>query len=132
MLHLLLVEDNPADARLFIEAFKGTEVSVRWLDDSEAALGYLLCNPPYEKVPRPQLLVVDINLPKITGPELLVELKRRPQLSDIPVAVFTSSTSPDDREKCEKLGVKAYAVKPTDIGSYIANARALAAVVLPR
>jgi CheY-like chemotaxis protein len=128
VLRLLFVEDNPADARLFAEAFKGTDTEVRSVEDGESALNYLRRKEPFENAQRPDLLIIDLNLPRMNGQELIAEVKKQKDLARIPVVVFTSSPRPQDREECERLGVNAYVVKPVDARTYMDKARLMLTV----
>jgi chemotaxis family two-component system response regulator Rcp1 len=89
---ILLVEDNPGDVRLTLEAFKEGRVrnQIRTVVDGEEALRYLRRQEPHTGAARPDLILLDLNLPKKSGREVLAEMKADPQLRRIPVVVLTT------------------------------------------
>jgi CheY-like chemotaxis protein len=93
-MHILLVEDNPDDAHLAMIEFEdaGITVPVTLVEDGEAALQYLRCEPPYETHPRPTLVLLDLHLPKIDGHEVLQEVDGDDTLADIPIIVVSVPT----------------------------------------
>jgi len=126
---LLLVEDNPADARLVKEALKqcAVRVPVVVLDDGEEALALLHRTGPYAQVPRPRLIVLDLNLPKIDGHHVLAEIRHDPALRDIPVVIFTSSRRPEDIARSAALGATAHVPKPSQLTAFFAQVRQIVA-----
>jgi CheY-like chemotaxis protein len=114
---ILLVEDNPADVELTIEAFrrshKGNRVVV--CRDGEEALDFLFHRGKFAKAgsaPRPDLILLDLNLPKKNGTEVLELVKTNPQMKDIPVVVLTTSDRDEDVSRCYKIGANSYLTKP--------------------
>ncbi len=92
---VLLVEDNPGDVRLTREAFKDTELAInlRVVDDGIEALAYLRREGPYSDAARPDIILLDLNLPKKDGRQVLEEIKGTPEFATIPVVVLTTSSS---------------------------------------
>src|SRR4029078_6909012 len=92
-IEVLMVEDNPGDVRLTREALKGAKVwnQVHVVEDGVAALDYLYRRPPYEALRRPDLILLDLNLPRMDGREVLAIVKSDPTLKLIPIVVLTTS-----------------------------------------
>ncbi|MBM3859952.1 MAG: response regulator [Verrucomicrobia bacterium] len=114
---ILLIEDNPADVEITLEAFRrsrsGTRVSV--CRDGEDALDYLFQRGRYargQNAPRPDMILLDLNLPKRSGLELLEQVKQHETLREIPVIVLTTSDRDDDVRRCYRLGANNYLTKP--------------------
>lgn len=114
---ILLIEDNPADVEITIEAFrrshKGNRVFV--CRDGEEALDYLFQRGRHSKVgvaPRPDLILMDLNLPKKSGVEVLAEVKKNEHLKEIPVVVLTTSDRDEDVARCYQYGANSYLTKP--------------------
>lgn len=114
---ILLVEDNPADAEITLEAFRrsgsGTRVCV--CRDGEDALDYLFRRGRYfrgQNAPRPDMILLDLNLPKRSGLELLEEIKTNESLREIPVIVLTTSDRDEDIRCCYRNGANNYLTKP--------------------
>src|SRR6185436_6073728 len=97
-IEILMVEYNPGDVRLTREALKGGKVwnEIHVVTDGVAALDFLRQQPPYEKAPRPDLVLLDLNLPKKDGREVLSSMKSDPQLLAIPVVILTTSQAEED------------------------------------
>jgi len=114
---LLLVDDNPADLSLVREALAETDRQSRLhcVEGGAEALAFLRRNGKYAHVVRPDLVILDLNLPKTGGLEVLAEVKADPALRDIPVVVFSSSESRRDIARCYKLGANCYVSKPGDL-----------------
>jgi CheY-like chemotaxis protein len=112
---ILLVEDNPGDVRLTVEALKENHLvrTVKAARDGMDALAYLHRSGPYTGAPRPELVLLDLNLPRKDGLELLAEIKEDPQLRSIPVVILTTSENPDDIRKAYDLHANAYVAKPS-------------------
>jgi len=139
-LHVLLVEDNPGDVRLMREAFRGGNVLRKKLDaveNGEEALAYLRRQHPYHDAPKPDLIFLDLNLPKKDGREVLLEIKSDEALRRIPVIVLTTSEAEIDVCHVYGLHANCYVKKPTDLDEYMNVIRAcenfwLTIVRLPR
>jgi two-component system, chemotaxis family, response regulator Rcp1 len=112
---VLMVEDNPADVYLIGEAIKQNCVEARLVvvSDGETAMQYIQTEPE-----QPSLIVLDLNLPKHSGIQILELLRSRPAYRDIPVIVFTSSISEYDRSRIGALGVKACLLKSLDLDEF--------------
>jgi CheY-like chemotaxis protein len=125
---VLLVEDDPADALLMEEALgrPGLARTVSRAGDGVAALEYL--RDPAN--PRPDLIVLDLNMPRMNGRELLGALKEDPRLRAIPVVVLTTSGAPDDVRSAYLRHANAYVVKPIDLDEFIHVVRSIDAFFL--
>ena len=117
----LLVEDNPGDVRLTQEALKDTKVrnNLNILGDGVSALAFLRRESPYVNAPRPDIILLDLNLPKMDGRELLSHIKADPKLKRIPVVVITSSEAEQDILRTYDLHVNCYVTKPVDLDQFI-------------
>lgn len=111
---ILLVEDNPGDVLLTKKAFQASKLLNRLhvVNDGEAALQFLRREPPYEDAVRPDLVLLDINLPKVSGPEVLKAAKADPDLRAIPVVMLTSSDRDSDIRQAYDDHVNSYITKP--------------------
>ena len=114
---ILLVEDNPDDVRLTMEALREGKISnqLSVVADGVEALRYLRQEHPYTEVERPDLILLDLNLPRMDGRELLGEIQADPQLRTMPVAIVTASTAEQDVQVAERLQVTCYVTKPIDV-----------------
>jgi len=121
--HLLLVEDNAGDVRLTKEALKDAEwdVELDIANDGEMALERLRTGP------RPDLVLLDLNLPRCDGREVLEIVKVDPELCTIPIIVLTTSNSPQDIEACYARRANCYLVKPLDLDAFGELMRAIRA-----
>ncbi|MDT7710549.1 MAG: hypothetical protein QOG20_6156 [Pseudonocardiales bacterium] len=120
IVNVLLVEDDPGDVLMTREAFE--EYLHNRLDvvtDGAAALSYLRKEEPYTDVPRPDLILLDLNLPRRDGREVLEEVKADPALQHIPVIVLTTSQAEEDVLRSYQLHANAYVTKPVDFDSFI-------------
>ena len=117
---ILLVEDNPGDVRLTQEAFREarTPIKINVAMDGEEAIAYLRRQPPFQNATRPDLILLDLNIPKKDGREVLAEIKADPLLHDIPVVVLTTSNAEQDIQKTYNLEVNAYINKPVDFDRF--------------
>ncbi len=117
---VLLVEDNAADVRLTVEAFKETTIlsCLRAVEDGVEALAYLRRQGKYADAARPDLVLLDLNLPRMDGTELLKIIKHDPYLKQIPVVVFTTSSSERDISKAYALHANCYITKPVDLNRF--------------
>lgn len=119
--NILLVEDNPGDARLAQEALKENKVAntLHWVDDGVKAIDFLRNNPPYADAPRPDVILLDLNLPKKDGREVLAEIKDDPDLKRIPVVVLTVSQAEEDILRTYNLHANCYITKPLDLDRFL-------------
>jgi chemotaxis family two-component system response regulator Rcp1 len=115
-LQILLVEDNPGDVRLLQEALKEARVlsNLHVTKDGHDALNFLRQEGPYAGIPRPDILLLDLNMPKKGGLELLKEIKNDLDLRSIPVAILTSSQVRGDIDQALGLYANCYLIKPID------------------
>jgi len=113
---ILMVEDNPGDVRLTQEALKDAKVSntLYVVEDGVAALDFLYHRGKYSDAPRPDLILLDLNLPKKNGREVLGEIKQDEQLKMIPVVILTTSQAEEDVVRAYRLHANCYIVKPVD------------------
>jgi chemotaxis family two-component system response regulator Rcp1 len=117
--HILLVEDNLGDIRLLQEAFKEAGLTCRLniTRDGEQAMAFLHRRGIYSESPRPSLILLDLNLPRKDGREVLAEIKDEKQLRTIPVVILSTSTNPDDVRRAYELHANCYFAKPGDVDS---------------
>jgi CheY-like chemotaxis protein len=113
---ILMVEDNPGDVRLTQEALKEAKVlnHLHVVEDGEAALDYLYQRGMYSLAPRPDLVLLDLNLPRKDGREVLAEIKSDAMLKSIPVVVLTTSHAEADIVRAYNLNANCYVTKPVD------------------
>lgn len=118
---ILLVEDNLGDVLLTREALEAARFcnDIFHCQNGEEALKYLKQQPPYSEHPRPDLIMLDINMPRVSGFEVLEFIKRNPATRRIPVIILTTSTNPDDVNKAYDNYANAYVSKPLDINEFI-------------
>ncbi|MCG1003344.1 MULTISPECIES: response regulator [Halobacterium] len=118
---ILLVEDNPGDVRLTREAFAEAQITndLHDVNDGEAALDFLHQRGDYEDAPRPDLLLLDLNLPKVDGLDVLEEVKTDDDLRTIPVVVLTSSEAEEDVVRSYEQHTNAYLTKPIDPNEFV-------------
>ena len=124
---ILLVEDNPGDVRLTQEALKeaklGNELHV--VEDGVEAMAFLRRQGAYRNAVRPDLILLDLNLPLKNGREVLAEIKDDPKLRRIPVVVLTTSQSEADIVKAYDLHANCYITKPVDLNQFLIVVRAI-------
>ena len=118
---ILLVEDNLGDARLATEALKEAKVrnTLHIVGDGVEALLFLRKEGKYSQSPRPHVILLDLNLPKKDGREVLAEIKNDPDLKRIPVVILTISKAEEDILKAYNLHANCYITKPLDLGQFI-------------
>jgi CheY-like chemotaxis protein len=118
---VLLVEDNEADVRLTREALReaGEEVRLSAVADGEQALAYLRRQEGFAEVPRPDLVLLDLNLPRKNGLEVLEELRADPELASVPVIMITSSSAQADADAAYAAGANAFVVKPHELDAFM-------------
>ena len=117
---ILLVEDNPGDVRLTQEAFRDSRLPIKLnvVMDGEDAMNYLYRRTPYENATRPDMILLDLNIPKKDGREVLEEIKNDASLRYVPVVVLTTSNAEQDILKTYSLNVNAYINKPVDFDRF--------------
>jgi len=118
---ILLVEDDPGDELITREAFEHNKLQNRLhvARDGEEGLNYLYQRGSYQDAPRPDLILLDLNLPKYDGRHVLEKIKSDPDLSRIPVIVLTTSSAEEDILRSYKLHANAYVTKPVDLDQFI-------------
>jgi chemotaxis family two-component system response regulator Rcp1 len=120
-IEILLVEDSPGDVRLTREAFKDAKVhmNLHVASDGTEAMAFLRREGDYANVPRPDLILLDLNLPKKDSREVLGEIKESPTLKSIPVVVLTTSASEADILKSYNLHANCYITKPVGLNGFL-------------
>lgn len=138
-LQILMVEDNPDDVDLTREALKDAKVVVDMevVQDGVEAMAYLRREGPYAQASRPDLILLDLNMPRKDGREVLAEVKADPGLRRIPVVVLTTSQAEEDIVRAYDLHVNCYIAKPVDFDQFIKVVKAIegfwfSVVTLPR
>ena len=118
---ILLVEDNPGDERLTREALKEGKVysNLHWVKDGVEAMEFLRREGTYKDVPRPDIILLDLNLPKKDGREVLQDIKNDDALKRIPVVVLTTSKAEEDVLRTYNLHANCYVTKPVDLEKFI-------------
>ncbi len=118
---ILLVEDSPADIELTREALLESKLhnNLQIVTDGEAAMAFLRREPPYDAAPRPDLILLDLNLPKKNGREVLAEIKCEPSLSMIPIVIMTVSKDERDIVESYRLHANCYIRKPVRFREFI-------------
>lgn len=118
---VLLIEDDPGDELITREAFEHNKISntLHVAHDGEEGLDFLYRRGGYENAPRPDLILLDLNLPKYDGRQLLETVKSDPDLNHIPVVVLTTSSAEEDILRSYKLHANAYVTKPVDLDQFI-------------
>ena len=126
-IEILLAEDSPGDARLTIEGFKDAKVknNITVVEDGMEALAYLRHEGPYANAALPDLILLDLNMPKKDGREVLAEIKADEELRRIPVLVFTISNAEKDILEAYDLQASAFITKPIDLDEFITVVRSL-------
>ncbi|WP_216914837.1 response regulator [Nocardia noduli] len=119
---ILLVEDDPGDELMTREAFEDNRIgnTLHVAHDGEEALEFLYRQGPHADAPRPDLILLDLNLPKYDGRQVLEKVKSDPDLAHIPVVVLTTSSAEEDILRSYKLHANAYVTKPVDLDQFIA------------
>ena len=119
-IHVLLVEDNPGDADLTRETLATSKIRIHIsvVVDGTEAIAFLLRQPPFAQAPTPDLILLDLNLPRMGGREVLAEIKSHPALRSIPVVVLTSSDAEQDIAGSYQLGANCYVTKPVGLDAF--------------
>jgi chemotaxis family two-component system response regulator Rcp1 len=120
-IQVLLVEDSPGDVRLTQEALKDTKVQIRLhvAQDGTEAMEFLKGQGKHSSAPRPDLILLDLNLPKKDGREVLQEIKESAALQSIPIVILTTSASDEDILRSYKLHANCYITKPVDLKGFL-------------
>lgn len=126
-IEILMVEDNPGDVRLTQEAFKDNKIknNMYVAEDGERALDFLYRRNGFEAAVRPDLILLDLNLPKMDGRAVLKEIKEDPNLRRIPVVVLTTSEASEDIVRTYDLHANSYITKPVDFEQFIKVVRTI-------
>ena len=126
-IEILLIEDNAGDARLAREALHDAKVSnhLTWIADGVEALAYLRREGQFEKALRPDLILLDLNLPRKDGREVLSEIKTDDKLKRIPVVILTTSQAEEDILRAYHLNANCYISKPVDLDQFIKVVRTI-------
>jgi two-component system, chemotaxis family, response regulator Rcp1 len=127
LIQILLVEDSPADVELTIQALHEAKVAntVSVVADGKAAIEFVRRGGPHKDAPRPDLILLDLNLPKKDGREVLAEIKSDPALTRIPVVVLTTSAADEDVVSAYDHHVNSYIRKPLRLGDFIEMMRSI-------
>lgn len=138
-IQVLLVEDDPGDELMTREAFEDNKINntLHVVRDGQEALDFLYRNGAYGDAPRPDLILLDLNLPKYDGRQVLQRIKSDEELAHIPVVVLTTSSAEEDILRSYRLHANAYVTKPVDLNQFIAAVRQIdeffvSVVKLPR
>ena len=126
-IEILLAEDNPADVRLTELVFKECRESIRLsvvLDGMEC-MNFLQKKGEYANAPRPNIILLDLNLPKKDGRTALAEIKSDPELKQIPVAILTASTAEEDILQAYRMHANCYLIKPVELDRFIEMVKSL-------
>jgi two-component system, chemotaxis family, response regulator Rcp1 len=120
-IEILLVEDNPGDAELTREALETAKIANRLniVDDGADAVDFLFRRGKFTDAPRPDIILLDLNLPKKDGREVLSEIKANEDLSEIPVVVLTTSQAEEDILRAYQLHANCYVTKPVDFNQFL-------------
>ena len=127
VVEILLVEDNETDVLIAREALKEARVvnNLHIVDNGEDAVAFLHRDPPYEDAPRPDLVLLDWNLPRRSGQEVLQDIKTNEDLKRIPVVILTTSQAEEDILKAYGLHANSYVTKPLDFDAFRRVLRAM-------
>jgi chemotaxis family two-component system response regulator Rcp1 len=128
-IEILLVEDSPSDTDLTLEALKDFKVRnhVSVVEDGVLALQFLRRQGPYAEAPRPDLIMLDLNLPRKDGREVLAEIKKDDNLRLIPIVVLTTSRADQDILRAYQLNANCYITKPVDFNQFLEVVRSIEA-----
>ncbi|MGW1813860.1 response regulator [Streptomyces sp. NPDC002125] len=124
-IEVLLVEDDPGDELMTREAFEDNKIrnTLHVVRDGQEALDFLYRQGEYPDAPRPDLVLLDLNLPRYDGRQVLEKIKTDPELALIPVVVLTTSSAEEDILRSYKLHANAYVTKPVDLEQFIGAVR---------
>ncbi len=120
-IEILLVEDSPADVLIAREALHEAKIinTIHVAEDGEEAMDFLHKRGKFASVPRPDLILLDLNLPRKNGREVLEEIKANPDLKSIPVVVLTTSSAEEDILRSYNLHANCYVVKPVEFNNFV-------------
>jgi len=126
-IEILLVEDNPGDVRLTVEGLKESKMrnNLHVARDGVEAMEFLRRTGPYSDAMRPDLILLDLNLPRMDGREVLAEVKSDAKLKTIPVVVLTTSRAEQDVLRSYELQANCYITKPVDLEQFIAVVKSI-------
>jgi two-component system, chemotaxis family, response regulator Rcp1 len=126
-IEILLVEDEVDQAELTMESLRDGRVRnrVHWVEDGEDAMAFLRRQGPFAGVPRPDLILLDLNLPRMNGHEVLTEVKHDPYLKRIPVVIMTTSDDEKDITRAYSEHANCYVTKPVDMDKFIEVVRSI-------
>ena len=126
-IRILLVEDNQADVRLTQEVMRESKVRNEMCvaRDGVEALAFLRHEKPHTSAPRPDLVLLDLNLPRLDGREVLARIKQDPHLKTIPVVILSTSSADEDTRQSYDLHANCYVTKPVDLEQFIAAVRSI-------
>lgn len=126
-IEILLVEDSPSDTDLTLEALKDFKVRnhVSVVEDGVQAMQFLRRQPPYAQAPRPDMIMLDLNLPRKDGREVLAEIKTDDNLKTIPIVVLTTSRAEQDILRAYQLNANCYITKPVDFNQFLDVVRSI-------
>lgn len=126
-IQILMVEDNPDDIELTVEALKDARVAnhLTVVQDGEEALAYLRCRGKYAQAIRPDLILLDLNMPRKNGRDVLRDIKNDPKLKRIPVVILTTSQAEDDILHTYDLHANCYITKPVDFNQFLKVVRSI-------
>jgi two-component system, chemotaxis family, response regulator Rcp1 len=124
---ILMVEDSAGDAELMLDFLEQSKVKnrIHWVKDGEAAMAFLHQQGEYAGKPVPDLILLDLNLPRKDGREVLSEVKADPRLACIPVVILTSSKSETDIVRSYRLQANCYITKPVDLDQFVKVIRSI-------
>ena len=120
-IEILLVEDSPSDAQLTIRSFNQSKIAnhLHWVEDGESAVAFLRHQEEYVNAPRPDLILLDLNLPGMDGRDVLAEVKSDPNLKRIPIVILTTSADEQDILRSYNLNANCYITKPVDLQRFL-------------
>ena len=126
-IEILMVEDNPVDVLVTREALKQGRITnnLSVAEDGEEALDFLFRTGQFSAAPRPDLILLDLNLPRKDGREILTELKNNPDLRSIPVVILTTSQAEEDVLRSYDCGANCFIVKPVDLEQFTSTIRSI-------
>jgi chemotaxis family two-component system response regulator Rcp1 len=126
-IEILLVEDNADEAEMTMEALKDGRISnrIHWVEDGEAAISFFRRDARHHSAPRPDLVLLDLNMPRMSGLEVLTMIKQHPDWRRVPVVIMTSSDNERDIVAAYDRHVNCYVTKPIDMDKFIEVVRSI-------